>query len=68
MYILFYIIHQEEITYRFEVTSLSNNEGWIIGKPAIMLHTRDGGKQFERIPLSPKLPGDNMLFYVECVK
>lgn len=48
----------EEISYRFEVASLLDNEGWIIGKPAIMLHTRDGGKQFERIPISPKLPGD----------
>jgi photosystem II stability/assembly factor-like uncharacterized protein len=48
----------EDITYRFEMASLLNDEGWIIGKPAIMLHTRDGGKQFERIPLSPKLPGD----------
>lgn len=48
----------EDINYRFEVASLLDNEGWIIGKPAIMLHTRDGGKQFERIPLSPKLPGE----------
>lgn len=48
----------EEINYRFEIASLLDNEGWIIGKPAIMLHTKDGGKQFERIPLSPKLPGE----------
>jgi photosystem II stability/assembly factor-like uncharacterized protein len=48
----------EEINYRFEVASLLDNEGWIVGKPAILLHTKDGGKQFERIPLSPKLPGD----------
>lgn len=48
----------EEINYRFEITSLNENEGWIVGKPSIMLHTRDGGKQFERIPMSPKLPGD----------
>lgn len=48
----------EEINYRFEVASLLNDEGWIIGKPAIMLHTRNGGKQFERIPVSPKLPGE----------
>merc|ERR1711871_1628827 len=48
----------EEINYRFEVTSLNENEGWIVGKPTILLHTRDGGKQFERIPLSPKLPGE----------
>lgn len=30
----------EDINYRFEVASLNDNEGWIIGKPAIMLHTR----------------------------
>ena len=48
----------EEITYRFEVADLNDNEGWIVGKPAILLHTKDGGKQFERIPLPPKLPGD----------
>ena len=48
----------EDINYRFEVTSLSEDEGWIVGKPSILLHTRDGGKQFERIPLSPKLPGE----------
>merc|ERR1711871_1001872 len=48
----------EEINYRFEVTSLNENEGWIVGKPTVMLHTRDGGKQFERIPMSPKLPGE----------
>ena len=39
------------------VASLSGDEGWIVGKPSIMLHTIDGGKTFERIPLSPKLPG-----------
>lgn len=48
----------EDITYRFEVADLNDNEGWIVGKPAILLHTKDGGKQFERIPLPPKLPGD----------
>merc|ERR1711871_148922 len=48
----------EEINYRFEVTSLNENEGWIVGKPTIMLHTWDGGKHFERIPMSPKLPGE----------
>jgi photosystem II stability/assembly factor-like uncharacterized protein len=35
----------------------------IAGKPAILLHTKDGGKQFERIPLSPKLPGDPSAIY-----
>lgn len=28
-----------------------------MGKPAILLHTSDGGKNWERIPLSAKLPG-----------
>lgn len=37
--------------------SFSGNEGWIVGKPAILLHTGDGGKNWERIPLSNKLPG-----------
>lgn len=49
---------EQDIKYRFEVTSITDNDGWIIGKPAILLHSRDGGKQFERLPLSPKLPGD----------
>eukprot|EP00981_Chlorochromonas_danica_P001022 scaffold233_cov174-Ochromonas_danica.AAC.62 len=49
---------EEEITYRFQVASLKDQEGWIVGKPSIMLHSKDGGKGFERIPLSPKLPGD----------
>ena len=38
--------------------SLQDGEGWIIGKPAILLHTRDSGQSWERVPLSPKLPGD----------
>lgn len=37
--------------------SFAGSEGWIIGKPAILLHTTDGGKNWERIPLSNKLPG-----------
>jgi len=48
----------EEINYRFTKVSFKDGEGWIIGKPAILLHTRDGGASWERIPLSPKLPGD----------
>ena len=38
--------------------SFKDNEGWVIGKPAILLHTADGGKTWERVPLSPKLPGE----------
>ena len=28
--------------------SFSGNDGWVIGKPAIMLHTKDGGKSWLR--------------------
>ena len=44
--------------YRFTVVSFTNGEGWVLGKPSLMLHTKDGGKSWERIPLSPKLPGE----------
>jgi len=43
---------------RFQSISFSGDEGWIVGKPAILLHTGDGGKSWERIPLSAKLPGE----------
>jgi len=49
---------EEEINYRFTKVSFKDGEGYIIGKPAILLHTRDSGASWERVPLSPKLPGD----------
>jgi len=49
---------EEEITYRFQVVSFKDGEGWVLGKPTLMLHTKDAGKTWERIPLSPKLPGE----------
>jgi len=49
---------EEEITYRFQVVSFKDGEGWVLGKPTLLLHTKDGGKSWERIPLSPKLPGE----------
>lgn len=48
----------EELNYRFEVVTFRGNEGWVIGKPSLLLHTSDGGKSWERVPLSPKLPGE----------
>lgn len=48
----------EEINYRFEKVSCLDDEVWIIGKPAILLHSKDAGKAWERVPLSPKLPGE----------
>lgn len=49
---------EEEVTYRFQVVSFKNGEGWVLGKPTLLLHTKDSGKTWERIPLSPKLPGE----------
>jgi photosystem II stability/assembly factor-like uncharacterized protein len=46
---------------RFNSISFAGDEGWIVGKPAILLHTGDGGKSWERIPLSAKLPGAPLL-------
>ena len=34
----------EEINYRFTKMSWINGEGWIIGKPAILLHSKDSGE------------------------
>lgn len=49
---------EEEVTYRFQVVSFNGGEGWVLGKPTLLLHTKDSGKTWERIPLSPKLPGE----------
>lgn len=49
---------EEEINYRFQVVSFKDGEGWVLGKPTLLLHTKDSGKSWERIPLSPKLPGE----------
>lgn len=48
----------EDFNYRFNCISFKGNEGWIIGKPAILLYTADAGNNWKRIPLSSQLPGD----------
>ncbi|XP_062234001.1 photosystem II stability/assembly factor HCF136, chloroplastic-like [Phragmites australis] len=48
----------EDFNYRFNSVSFMGKEGWIIGKPAILLHTSDAGESWERIPLSAQLPGN----------
>jgi len=49
---------EEEVTYRFQVLSFKGGEGWVLGRPTLLLHTTDSGRSWERIPLSPKLPGE----------
>ena len=46
------LLQEEGFNYRFTSISFSGDEGWIVGKPAILLHTTDAGKSWERIPLS----------------
>ena len=41
----FQAARDEGFNYRFSGISFSGNEGWIIGKPAILLHTTDGAKK-----------------------
>ncbi|XP_078442073.1 photosystem II stability/assembly factor, chloroplast (HCF136) [Wolffia australiana] len=48
----------EDFNYRFNSISFKDKEGWIIGKPAILLYTADAGENWQRIPLSSQLPGD----------
>lgn len=51
----------EGFNYRFNSISFNGDEGWIVGKPSIVLHTSNGGESWERIPLSAKLPGTPLL-------
>ncbi|KAH9612112.1 hypothetical protein KSS87_002592 [Heliosperma pusillum] len=49
---------EEDFNYRFNSISFRGKEGWIVGKPAILLYTADAGENWKRIPLSTQLPGD----------
>lgn len=50
-------IESENQKVNFTGISFNGNEGWVTGVPAVLLHTEDGGENWERIPLSDKLPG-----------
>jgi photosystem II stability/assembly factor-like uncharacterized protein len=47
----------EKINYRFNSINFNGSEGWIVGKPTILLHSNDSGTTWKYIPLSSKLPG-----------
>ncbi|KAL3681931.1 hypothetical protein R1sor_024887 [Riccia sorocarpa] len=51
----------EEFNYRLTSVSFLGKEGWISGKPAILLHTTNAGESWERVPLSPRLPGNPVI-------
>lgn len=52
----------EDFNYRFNSISFKGKEGWIVGKPSILLYTSDAGDSWDRIPLSAQLPGDIVSF------
>lgn len=54
----------EDFNYRFNSISFKGKEGWIVGKPAILLYTPDAGNSWERIPLSTQLPGNMVSSYI----
>ncbi|KAJ6916703.1 photosystem II stability/assembly factor HCF136 [Populus alba x Populus x berolinensis] len=56
----------EDFNYRFNSISFKGKEGWIVGKPAILLYTADSGETWERIPLSAQLPGD--MVYIKATE
>lgn len=61
---------EEDFNYRFNSISFRGKEGWIVGKPAILLYTSDAGENWKRIPLSSQLPGDMVSLgqhYVCCL-
>lgn len=58
----------EDFNYRFNSISFQGKEGWIVGKPAILLYTSDAGESWERIPLSAQLPGDVVKEFIPSIK
>lgn len=48
----------EIIQYRFQTVSVNGDDVWILGKPALCLHSKNAGKSWKKVPLSRKLPGE----------
>lgn len=51
----------EDISYRFQTVSVNGNDVWIVGKPPLLLHSKDAGKSWKKVPVSRKLPGEPKL-------
>lgn len=51
----------EDISYRFQTVSVNGDEVWIVGKPPLLLHSKDSGKSWKKVPVSRKLPGEPKL-------
>jgi photosystem II stability/assembly factor-like uncharacterized protein len=48
----------EDIRYRFQTVSVKGNDVWIVGKPPLLLQSKNGGKSWKKVPVSRKLPGE----------
>mmetsp|Transcript_15655 Transcript_15655/g.28459 ORF Transcript_15655/g.28459 Transcript_15655/m.28459 type:complete len:473 (+) Transcript_15655:94-1512(+) len=48
----------EEAKYRFQAVAVNGDDVWILGKPPLILHSKDGGVKWSKVPLSKKLPGE----------
>lgn len=48
----------EDISYRFQTVSTLGSEVWIVGKPPLLLHSKDAGATWKKVPVSRKLPGE----------
>jgi photosystem II stability/assembly factor-like uncharacterized protein len=51
----------DEISYRFQNVSVKGDDVWIVGKPPLLLHSKNGGKSWKKVPISRKLPGEPKL-------
>ncbi|CAM6099216.1 unnamed protein product [Calypogeia fissa] len=52
---------EDDFNFRLNSISFQGKEGWIVGKPAILLHTTNAGESWERVPLSARLPGNPVI-------
>jgi photosystem II stability/assembly factor-like uncharacterized protein len=51
----------EEENFRLISIDFKGNEGWIAGQPGLLLHSTDGGQNWDRLLLDTKLPGEPYL-------
>ncbi|WP_320677446.1 photosynthesis system II assembly factor Ycf48 [Prochlorococcus sp. MIT 1300] len=51
----------EEENFRLISIDFKGNEGWIAGQPSLVMHSTDAGKNWTRLVLGSKLPGDPYL-------
>mmetsp|Transcript_43340 Transcript_43340/g.139263 ORF Transcript_43340/g.139263 Transcript_43340/m.139263 type:complete len:498 (+) Transcript_43340:59-1552(+) len=47
----------QDVSYRFQAVTVKGDDVWIVGKPPLLLHSKDSGKTWKKVPVSRKLPG-----------